>query len=170
MGPGASLSILLSLDVMIRRPFCETSAPDPSDRSCWLASISAPRWRVRRSPPPPAFKSATGSKDRHDAFMDSFVFVPPTGRRSSPGVSALGGIRTGARHRERRRQFRGEPQVREDTAVTDAESQLEPRALGRPGQQRILSRIVAKLPLTWTCRKRQARRHTITPLRPTRPS
>src|SRR5204863_9254613 len=52
---------------------------------------------------------------------------------------------------EWRRQFRGQGQVREDTAISDADIASSNLVLwGDPGSNRVLARIAGKLPVTWT--------------------
>jgi len=86
-----------------------------------------------------------------DAFLDSFVFVTPTG---TPGVaSAAAWVAAEQKHAiaEWRRQFRGEAQVREDKDVTDADIASSNLVLwGDPGSNKILARIADRLPVKWT--------------------
>ena len=56
-----------------------------------------------------------------DAFMDSFVFVTPTGTPLAPAVAPWVAAEQKRAIAEWRRQFRGEAQVREDKDVTDAD-------------------------------------------------
>jgi hypothetical protein len=86
-----------------------------------------------------------------DAFLDSFVFVTPTGTPSAPAAAAW--VASEQKHAitEWRRQFRGEAQVREDTAVTDADIASSNLVLwGDPGSNKVLARIADKLPVQWT--------------------
>ena len=77
----------------------------------------------------------------------------PPGRRWFP-ESVLGGVGAGRAIREWRRHFRGEPQVKDDTAITDEDIANSNLVLwGDPGSNKVLSRIAARLPLTWTADK-----------------
>jgi dienelactone hydrolase len=105
-----------------------------------------------------AKEEAAGLVKRHglqgpvdDAFMDSFVFVTPTGTPAVPAVA--GWVASEQKHAitEWRRQFRGEAQVREDIAVTDADVASSNLVLwGDPGSNRVLARIADELPVKWT--------------------
>jgi hypothetical protein len=86
-----------------------------------------------------------------DAFLDSFIFVSPTGVALSPGVAPW--IAAEEKHAiaEWRRQFRGEAQVRDDKDITDADIAASNLVLwGDPGSNRILARIADRLPVKWT--------------------
>jgi dienelactone hydrolase len=101
--------------------------------------------------------SASGQK-RHglqgpvdDAFMDSFIFVKPTGTPAAPGVAKWVESEQARAIREWRRQFRGDAQVRDDNTITDAEIANSNLVLwGDPGSNKILARIADKLPIRWT--------------------
>ncbi|MGH9662529.1 MAG: prolyl oligopeptidase family serine peptidase, partial [Bryobacteraceae bacterium] len=93
-----------------------------SDRS-WTAPFhkSGGNWVAGRA-------TASGLHKRHglqgpvdDAFLDSFIFVRPTGTPAAPGVAAWVEAEQSRAISEWRRQFRGQPQVRDDVAVTDAD-------------------------------------------------
>ena len=86
-----------------------------------------------------------------DAFMDSFLFVTPTGTPVAPGIAPWVASEQKRAIAEWRRQFRGEAQVREDSAVTDADIAASNLVLwGDPGSNKILARIAAQLPVQWT--------------------
>jgi hypothetical protein len=85
-----------------------------------------------------------------DAFMDSFVFVTPTGTPVAPGVAKW--VAEEQKHAigEWRRHMRGEAQVREDKAVTDEDIASSNLVLwGDPGSNAVLARIADKLPVKW---------------------
>lgn len=86
-----------------------------------------------------------------DAFMDSFLFVRPTGPALNPRV---GGWVAGEMTRaiaEWRRQFRGDARVKNDTDVTKADIAEHNLVLwGDPRSNRILAGIAGKLPVRWT--------------------
>jgi pimeloyl-ACP methyl ester carboxylesterase len=86
-----------------------------------------------------------------DAFLDSFVFVTPTGTPVAPGVA--GWVAAEQKHAiaEWRHHFRGDAQVREDKDVSDADIAASNLVLwGDPGSNRILARFADKLPVKWT--------------------
>lgn len=86
-----------------------------------------------------------------DAFLDSFIFVTPTG---TPLVAEAAKWVTSEQQRaitEWRRHFRGEAQVREDVKLTDAEIAASNLVLwGDPRSNKVLARIADKLPVRWT--------------------
>lgn len=87
-----------------------------------------------------------------DAFMDSFLMVTPSG---SPGVAA-----SVAEWIEREQadavyqwkmQFRGDPRVRVDRDVSEADIAAHHLVLwGDPKSNRLTERVIADLPLAWT--------------------
>ncbi len=86
-----------------------------------------------------------------DAFLDSFIFVSPTGAPLAPGVAKWVADEEKHAITEWRRQFRGDAQVRDDKDVTDAEIAASNLVLwGDPGSNRVLARIAGKLPVQWT--------------------
>ncbi len=130
-----------------------TAAGPMSDRS-WTAHFrkTGTEWAVVDS------AAAGGLQKRHglqgpvdDAFLDSFIFVTPTGTPMSPGVA---GWVAGEQKRaiaEWRRHFRGDAQVRQDSEVSDADIAGSNLILwGDPGSNQILKRIADKLPVKWT--------------------
>lgn len=129
-------------------------APGPmSDRS-WTVHFrkSGSQWAVAESP------LAAGLHKRHglqgpidDAFLDSFVFVSPTGAPVAPAVGKWVESEEARAIKEWRREFRGEAQVRKDSEVTDADIAGSDLVLwGDPSSNRILARIADRLPVKWT--------------------
>jgi hypothetical protein len=128
------------------------TAPAPlSDRS-WSAHFvkSGDRWTAVEAPAFAAKRHGLqGPID--DAFLDAFVFVTPTGTPLVPGIA--GWVTSEQKHAitEWRRHFRGDAQVRTDAELSDAEIAANNLVLwGDPGSNKILARILAKLPLQWT--------------------
>jgi dienelactone hydrolase len=132
------------------------SVPGPmSDRS-WTAHFrkAGPRWELAESADAPGLHKRHGLQGPiDDAFLDSFVFVSPTGTPLAPGVAAWVASEEKRAIAEWRRQFRGEAQVRDDRDVTDADIAASNLILwGDPGSNRILARIMDRLPVKWTAR------------------
>ncbi len=76
-----------------------------------------------------------------DAFMGSFVFVIPSDKPLSPQVGGWVTAEQARAIREWRRQFRGEPRVRQDRLLTDAEIAEHNLVLwGDPQSNRIFAR------------------------------
>jgi len=131
----------------------KVTAPGPmSDRS-WTAHFrkSGSQWTMADT------VTDAGLHKRHglqgpidDAFLDSFLFVSPTGAPQAPGVAKWVAAQEKKAVDEWRRQFRGDAQVRDDTAVTDADMASSNLVLwGDPGSNRVLARIADRLPVKW---------------------
>jgi dienelactone hydrolase len=85
-----------------------------------------------------------------DAFMDSFLFVRPTGPAMSTSTAAWVSGEMNRAVREWRRQFRGDVRVKEDAAVTDADIAAHNLVLwGDPRSNALLARIAERLPVRW---------------------
>ncbi len=85
-----------------------------------------------------------------DAFMDSFVFVTPTGKSSSPAFRKWRENEQARAIREWRRHFRGDAVVRTDAEVSDADIADSNLILwGDPQSNSVLRRIVSQLPIRW---------------------
>ncbi len=108
---------------------------------------------------PPDF--GTGLHKRHglngpidDAFMDSFIFVRPTGK---PLNDKVGGWVKSEMERaipQWRTVFRGDARVRDDTAVTADDIANSNLVLwGDPSSNAVLAKVLAKLPIEWTAQK-----------------
>ena len=83
-----------------------------------------------------------------DAFLDSFIFVSPTGTPTAPGIAKWVAAEQKHAIKEWRRQFRGEAQVRDDKDITDADIASSNLVLwGDPGSNKVLARIADKLPV-----------------------
>jgi hypothetical protein len=99
-----------------------------------------------------------------DAFMDSFIFVRPTGiaANEKAGVWAKAELDRAIEHW--RRHFRGDARVKDDVHVTDADVQTANLVLwGDPQSNKLMARLFAngadaaataklshRLPVTWT--------------------
>ena len=85
-----------------------------------------------------------------DAFMDSFVMVKPTGQP----LNAAAGQWAQAEMKEAvfqwRRQFRGPAQVKDDSAINEADIKNNNLVLwGDPSSNKVLAKIADKLPIKW---------------------
>lgn len=130
------------------------SVPAPlSDRS-WRVHFrkQGTQWAVVDLPVAAGLRKVHGLQGPiDDAFLDSFVFVTPTGAPIAPGVAQWVAGEQQRAITEWRRQFRGDPQVRKDSDITDADIAAGNLILwGDPGSNRILARILDKLPIKWT--------------------
>jgi hypothetical protein len=123
-----------------------------TDRS-WTVKLrnTGGRWTVATGEEPGLHKVHGLQGPIDDAFLDSFVFVKPTGTPLSEKTGQWTASELSRAIREWRRQFRGDAQVQDDSAVTDeviASSNLV--LWGDPHSNRILARILDKLPIQWT--------------------
>lgn len=88
-----------------------------------------------------------------DAFMDPFLFVRPTGQAWNAAVGSWAAAEMGAARKLWRDLFRGDAPIKDDTAVSDEDIAQRNLVLwGDPASNRVLARIVARLPLTWNAR------------------
>ena len=86
-----------------------------------------------------------------DAFMESFIFVRPTGRPINQAVGKWVGDELTEAAFQWRRQFRGELRVKEDSAITESDIMANNLILwGDPSSNKLLAKIRNELPIRWT--------------------
>jgi hypothetical protein len=86
-----------------------------------------------------------------DAFMDSFIFVRPTGTSSHPKVAAWAKSEQERAVTRWRRQFRGDARVVDDSKLSDADIAGSNLVLwGDPESNSVLKKIADKLPIRWS--------------------
>jgi dienelactone hydrolase len=158
---------LLSIDSV------ELPIPRPrSDRSWHVELIKRGNVWERRAPsnttlfpPPPQFANSPanptpepeGLRKKHDlqgpiddAFMDSFVFVRPTGKPKYPKVGAWADAELARAIEHWRRQFRGDARVVDDVSLTDADIASSHLVLwGDAESNAVIKRVIDKLPIRW---------------------
>ena len=124
-----------------------------SDRS-WEARFrkSGGKWAVADSAISTGLHKVHGLQGPvDDAFLDSFIFVTPSGTPMAAGAAQWVASEQKRAITEWRRQFRGEAQVRADSEITEADIASSNLILwGDPGSNKLLARIADKLPLKWT--------------------
>jgi dienelactone hydrolase len=85
-----------------------------------------------------------------DAFMDSFVFVRPTGKAFSEALGKWEAEQADYAISEWVHFFRGEPRVKDDATVTAADIASHNLVLfGDPASNAVYKRIAARLPIVW---------------------
>ena len=85
-----------------------------------------------------------------DAFMDTFVFVRPTGRSSQPAVDGWVNSELDRAVEHWRRHFRGDVQIVDDRDVTDELISSAHLILwGDPSSNQVVSKVIAQLPVEW---------------------
>ncbi len=119
----------------------------PGSRWTFRAVKSGGKWienSTAAAPSPVKRHNLQGPVD--DAFMDSFIIVRPTG-----DAGAWINARLARATNEWRAQFRGDARVKDDSDVTDADIAAHHLVLfGDPRSNRLLARLVGRLPLKWT--------------------
>jgi pimeloyl-ACP methyl ester carboxylesterase len=131
----------------------EVQLPQPLTDRSWRAQLHLDDGKWEAGPRPPK-----GLRKRHDlqgpiddAFMDSFIFVRPSGepRQAAVGKWAAGELDRAIEHW--RRQFRGDARVRADDDISDEDIASSNLVLwGDPSSNRLLARIAPDLPIRWT--------------------
>lgn len=86
-----------------------------------------------------------------DAFLDSFLFVRPTGTALNPLVGNWAKAEFERAVEHWRRHYRGDARVKDDTAVTDADLAAHHIVVwGDPASNALLGRLADRLPVKWT--------------------
>jgi hypothetical protein len=153
MGPGGCpLDIMRKPDVVIDGVRLAARSP-MSDRS-WSAHFrkDGGQWMAVDHAGEPGLLKRHGLQGPiDDAFLSSFIMVRPTGTPMVSGIARWVAAEQEHAISQWRRQFRGEAQVRDDTAITDDDIAASNLVLwGDPGSNRILERIADRLPVRWT--------------------
>jgi hypothetical protein len=122
-----------------------------SDRS-WSASFRQGKsgWEVVRAPDKGLHKRHGLQGPIDDAFLDRFLMVRPTGKPLHERSAAW--VKAEMQHAldNWRSQFRGDAPVKDDTAVTDDDIAGSNLILwGDPSSNKVLAKIVKKLPIGW---------------------
>ncbi len=86
-----------------------------------------------------------------DAFMDSFIFVRPTGTAANEIAGSWAKAEMERAIEHWRRHFRGDARVKDDTAITDADIASANLVLwGDPSSNAVMAKVAPKLPITWS--------------------
>lgn len=153
MGPGGCLlDNTRQPDVVIDGQHVAAAVP-MSDGS-WTAHFlrSGARWTSTERVEQPGLCKRHGLQGPiDDAFLDSFIMVRPTGTPMVPVISHWVTAEQEHAITHWRRQFRGEPRVRDDVAITDADIAGNNLILwGDPGSNKVLARLAGRLPIRWS--------------------
>ena len=124
--PAASVAVRIeSLDQDGRSGRTQYVAAEasPAKGQPWTASFhrEGNHWVAGPLPTGPLRKKHGLQGPIDDAFLDAFLFVRPTAKAASPRVEAWVQSEMKRAIREWRRQFRGEPRVKDDKDVTEAD-------------------------------------------------
>src|SRR6185436_1695470 len=124
-----------------------------SDRS-WTARFHkrGKRWEAGDWPGNGALRKRPGLQGPiDDAFMDSFIMVRPTGKPMNDKVGAWTAAEMAHAIEQWKLQFRGEPRVKDDDEITDADIASNNLVLwGDPASNQLLARVTDKLPIKWS--------------------
>ena len=127
--------------------------PRPLSDGSWTASVhkAGNRWVLGKP-------KGSGHAKRHglqgpidDAFMDSFLFVKPTGKSPNAKLTkwAAGELQHAITHW--RQQFRGHARVKDDKDISKADIRDCNLVLwGDPASNSVMKQIVGKLPIKWS--------------------
>jgi len=126
------------------------------DRS-WKARLDkrGDRWTVVHSFDDGALRKRPGLQGPiDDAFMDSFVFVRPTGEARNATVAKRIADELEKAVAEWRNQFRGDARVKADADLTDEDIASNNLVLwGDPASNTVLARIADRLPIQWSSKE-----------------
>ena len=128
-------------------------APVQSDRS-WTTRLFLRDGKWSTTPEAAASKTL---RKRHllqgpidDAFMDSFLFVAPTGQGGSKVAEEWSRSELDRAITHWRRHFRGEAQVKDDGAITENDIRNNHLVLwGTPQSNALLRKVAGDLPIQW---------------------
>lgn len=97
-----------------------------------------------------------------DAFMDSFLFVKPTGTARHPAVEEWVAKELDHAVRHWRQQMRGDARVKPDSEVSDEDVLRHHLVLwGDPASNAVLAKILDRLPVQWSAENLQAGSMTV---------
>jgi hypothetical protein len=126
--------------------------PIQTDRS-WVAHFSKVdnKWQIVESLDSGTARKSPGLQGPiDDAFMDGFLIVKPTGQAAHEKTGAWVNAEMNRAIAHWRKQFRGEPRLKADTDVTDADIAAYNLVLwGDPESNKVLAKIADKLPIQW---------------------
>lgn len=129
----------------------------PASRWRCSAFKSGGIWSERSLSP----RAKTALAKRHDlqgpiddAFMDSFVMVRPTGEPMHAAAGQWANTEMAQAAFHWRRYFRGQPRVKDDSAITNDDIKNSHLVLwGDPQSNKVLARIADRLPIRWSAKE-----------------
>jgi len=135
------------------KPGYEGEVSRPSDRSLAFTFAKNPGgiWVFDQN-------KAAGLRKKHglqgpidDAFMDSFIFVRPTGKAANEKAGLWVKAEMERAIEQWRRHFRGDARVKDDTAITEDDIQSANLILwGDPSSNSLIAKTAGQLPIAWT--------------------
>ncbi|RLS35796.1 MAG: hypothetical protein DWH78_09750 [Planctomycetota bacterium] len=133
-----------------------TNVPRPNSDGSWQFSLDRKdgAWRNAETLPEDLHKRHNLQGPIDDAFMDSFIFVRPTGTAANEAVGQWAEAELARAIEHWRRHFRGDARVVNDVDLTDDMIQSSNIVLwGDPKSNSVLAKIADKLPIQWTADK-----------------
>ena len=133
-----------------------TNVPRPNSDGSWQFSLDRKDgvWRNAETLPEDLHKRHNLQGPIDDAFMDSFIFVRPTGTAANEAVGKWAEDELTRAIEHWRRHFRGDARVVNDVDLTDEMIQSSNIVLwGDPKSNSVLAKIADKLPIQWTADK-----------------
>jgi len=131
--------------------------PNPTSDGAWsfrLTRRDDDNWEVGPSKQNDLRKRHNLQGPIDDAFMDSFVFVRPTGTAANEAVGKWADAELTGAIEHWRRHFRGDARVVNDVDLTDEMIQSANLILwGDPKSNSVMAKISDKLPIQWTAGK-----------------
>jgi pimeloyl-ACP methyl ester carboxylesterase len=131
----------------------EVIAPGVQSDEGWTAHFRRVdgQWRVVKTPDDGSLRKRPGLQGPiDDAFMDSFLVVKPSGRSPHAQVDAWVEAELTRFIDHWRRQFRGEPRVKLDRDVTDADmAEHHLIVWGVPANNTVIKKMMGKLPMRY---------------------
>ncbi|MCI0747424.1 MAG: prolyl oligopeptidase family serine peptidase [Verrucomicrobia subdivision 3 bacterium] len=114
-------------------------------------SKSGTRWKLLDRPRRDGLRKRPGLQGPiDDVFMDSFIMVRPTGKPMHATSADWIAAEMAHAASEWRNQFRGDPIMKPDTEITDADIAHNHLILwGDPQSNKVLARMAGKLPVRW---------------------
>jgi pimeloyl-ACP methyl ester carboxylesterase len=152
MGTAASL-LNPALKVTVDLDGQSVTVPGPLTDGSWTAHFrrNNGKWTLADDDPKALLKRHNLQGPIDNAFMDSFVMVRPTGTPMNETVGKWAKSEQDRAIQQWRGLFRGEAQVKDDSAITDADMAASNLVLwGDPQSNKVLARIADKLPIQWT--------------------
>ncbi len=152
-----TIEVLVSEELRDSRQHTSFKIPGPLSDGSIVARIafSERKWQsLNPSFGPSLFKGHNLQGPIDDAFMDSFIFVRPTGTAANEAVGNWAEAELTRAIEHWRRHFRGDARVINDVDLTDEMIQSSNIVLwGDPKSNSVLAKIADKLPIQWTADK-----------------
>ncbi|MGN6387137.1 MAG: prolyl oligopeptidase family serine peptidase, partial [Verrucomicrobiota bacterium] len=152
--PSGYAPLTLQKSIRVKVDGEELNAPSPETDRSWSAHFQKENgaWKIVEDAKFEGLHKVHGLQGPiDDAFMDSFIFVVPSGEAMNDKVGAW--VVSEQKHaiEHWRKQFRGEARVVKDSDLTDAEIASANLVLwGDPNSNLVLKKIAEKLPIHWT--------------------